>query len=133
MNSINFENGAQTLKSITNSTALEFNSKFSDKISNNFVVGYTSVNDDRGFVGNPFPAIEIQDGTGININIGSEAFSNSNLLEQKILTITNNLEISLGKHNLTVGFNFEKSNAKNVFFGRNFGYYRYNNLNDFSV
>jgi hypothetical protein len=125
-NAINFENGAQIINSVTNSTSLELNSKFSDKISNNFVVGYTSVNDDRGFIGNPFPYLIISDDAG-TINVGSENFSTANLLEQKILTITNNLEIALGKHNLTVGFNFEKSDAKNVFFGNNFGTYNFEN------
>lgn len=129
-NTINFNAGAQDFVSTTNSSSLELNSKFSDKISNNLVVGYTSVNDDRGFTENPFPNVEIVDGSG-RIFLGSEPFSTANLLEQKILTITNNLEISLGKHNVTVGFNYEKSDAKNVFFGRNFGYYRYSNLQTF--
>lgn len=129
-NTINFDAGSQDFKSTTNSSSLELNSKFNDKVSNNFVLGYTSVKDDRGFTENPFPNVEIVDGTG-RIFLGSESFSTANLLEQKILTFTNNLEIALGKHNLTVGINFEKSDALNVFFGRNFGYYRYSNLQTF--
>ena len=101
-------------------------------MANNLVVGYTTVNDDRNFVGNPFPAVEISAGsTNDRIFFGSEAFSTANLLEQSVLTITDNFEIYSGPHTITIGTNNEFSSAKNVFFGRNFGYYRFSSLNDF--
>lgn len=128
--SINFENGAQDFKSVTNSTSLELNSRISNKFSNNLVLGYTSVNDDRDANGNPFPSITIQDGAG-NIFIGSESNSTANLLLQKILTVTDNFEINSGKHNITIGTHNEFSSSKNVFFQRNYGEYRYSNFNSF--
>ena len=127
---INFGNGGVDFSSITNSTSLELNSRFNNKFSNNLVVGYTTVKDDRNPMGSPFPALEIRDGSG-TIFFGSEAFSTSNFLEQKTLTVTDNFEISSGKHNITIGTNNEFSSSKNVFFGRNYGYYRYNSLADF--
>lgn len=129
-NTINFAAGAIDFKTTTNSTALELNSRFGNKFSNNFVVGYTTVEDDRNPVGNPFPNVEIVDGTG-RIFFGSEPFSTSNLLEQRTLTITDNFEINSGKHTITIGTHNEFSSAKNVFFGRNYGYYRFLNSNDF--
>ncbi len=130
--SISFLNGAIDFSSTTNSTALELNSKIGDNMANNLVVGYTTVNDDRNFVGNPFPAVEISAGsTNDRIFFGSEAFSTANLLEQSVLTITDNFEIYSGPHTITIGTNNEFSSAKNVFFGRNFGYYRFSSLNDF--
>ena len=129
-NTINFLTGAIDFKSTTNSTSLELNSRFNDVISNNFVLGYTSVIDNRDPFGNPFPNVEIVDGSG-RIFLGSEPFSTANLLEQDILTITNNLEINKGRHTITIGTNNEFSSAKNVFFGRNYGYYRFSNLNAF--
>jgi hypothetical protein len=130
--SINFLNGAIDFSSTTNSTALELNSKIGDNMANNLVVGYTTVNDDRNITGSPFPAVEISDGaTNDRINFGSEAFSTANLLEQSVLTITDNFEIYSGIHTITIGTNNEFSSAKNVFFGRNFGYYRFRSLNDF--
>ena len=128
--SINFFNTGLLFESITNSTALELNSRFGNKFSNNLVVGYTSVDDNRDPIGGPFPFVNIRDGAG-NINFGSEAFSTANLLEQRVLTITDNFEIYSGKHTVTIGTNNELSSAKNVFFRQNFGDYRFNNLSDF--
>jgi hypothetical protein len=127
---INFINGSQNFVSTTNSTALELNSRFSNKFSNNLVVGYTSVSDDRDPLGDPFPTVEIRDGSG-TIYFGAEAFSTANLLNQRILTVTDNFEINTGKHNIVIGTHNEFSYAKNVFVGRNYGYYRYSNLQDF--
>ena len=128
--SINFINGGRGFESITNSTALELNSSFGNKFSNNLVIGYTSVNDNRDPLGNPFPRVNIRDGAG-NINFGSEAFSTANLLEQRILTLTDNFNIYSGKHTITIGTNNEFSNMKNVFFRQNFGDYRFSSLQDF--
>ena len=75
-----------------NKSSLELNSRFNNKFSNNLVVGYTAVNDDRNPIGKSFPAIEIRDGSG-TIFLGSEAFSTANLLLQKTLTVTDNFQI----------------------------------------
>lgn len=128
--SISFFNGGLAFKSITNSTALELNSKFGNKFGNSLVLGYTSVNDDRDPIGGDFPRVEVRDGAGV-IFFGSEAFSTANLLEQRILTLTDNFEIYSGKHTITIGTNNEFSSMLNVFFRQNFGEYRFSNLSDF--
>ncbi len=127
---INFYNSAVFFPSETNSTSLEFNSRFNDKFSNNLVIGYTSVRDDRDPFGNPFPYVRIDDGNG-TIRLGSERFSTANLLEQDILTITDNFEIFWGKHKVTLGTHNEFASAKNLFFANNFGYYEYDSVADF--
>ncbi|MGO4817331.1 TonB-dependent receptor [Flavobacterium sp. W22_SRS_FP1] len=127
---INFLNGSQNFVSTTNSTALELNSRFSNKFSNNLVIGYTVVDDNRDPIGDRFPSVEIIDGSG-RMYFGAEAFSTANLLKQRILTVSDNFEINVGKHNISIGTHNEFSYAKNVFVGRNFGYYRYSALQDF--
>ncbi len=129
--SINFFNRAINFESITNSTALELNSKFGNKFANNLVIGYTTVDDNRDPQGNPFPSVQIFDAAGTSIFFGSEPFSTANLLEQKVLTITDNFEIYSGKHTVTIGTNNEFSSAKNVFFRQNFGDYRFDDLDAF--
>lgn len=129
--SINFFNRAINFESITNSTALELNTKIGNKFSNNLVVGYTTVDDNRDPQGNPFPSVQIFDAAGTSIFFGSEPFSTSNLLEQKVLTLTDNFEIYSGKHTVTIGTNNEFSSAYNVFFRQNFGDYRFNDLDAF--
>ena len=44
---IGFINGSEFFETVTNSTALEWNSNISQKVSNKLVVGYTTVRDDR--------------------------------------------------------------------------------------
>ncbi|SNR17590.1 TonB-dependent receptor [Tenacibaculum jejuense] len=130
ISSINFSNGNQIFESITNTSTLELNSRFGNKYSNNLVLGYTSVNDDRGFNGNPFPNVSIRDGRG-RINFGSEPFSTANLLETRIFTLTDNFEIYSGAHKFTIGTHNEFSSVNNVFFGRNFGAYEFASVSDF--
>ncbi|WP_299764177.1 carboxypeptidase regulatory-like domain-containing protein [uncultured Dokdonia sp.] len=127
---INFTGSAQNFESNTNTASLELNSTFGNKYSNRFIVGYTRVRDDRGINGDPFPFIEINDGDA-RIFAGSERFSTANLLEQDIFTLTNNFQIFSGRHTVTLGTHNEYSSVKNVFFGRNFGEYTYNSLEDF--
>lgn len=128
---ISFLNGAVNFESVTNSTALELSSRIGDKFANNLVIGYTAVNDDRDPAGNPFPSVQIFDDAGSSIYFGSEAYSTANLLEQSVLTLTDNFEIYAGRHTVTIGTNNELSSAKNVFFRQNFGEYRFNSLSDF--
>lgn len=127
---INFDNGGQAFESISNTSSLELNSTFGNKFSNNLILGYTRVRDDRNFVGDPFPRIEINDGDS-RIFAGSEPFSTANLLNQDIVTLTNNFEIYSGRHTVTLGTHNEYSDITNIFFGRNFGEYTYNTLQDF--
>ena len=127
---INFFNGGVYFPSRTNSTTLEWSTTNGSNMSNNLILGYTDVLDDRDPLGDPFPRVRIDDGSG-NIFLGSEPFSTSNLLEQKLFTITNNFEYYSGRHKFTLGANIELFDVKNVFFGVNFGEYRYNSLTDF--
>lgn len=52
-------------------------------MSNNLILGYTKVNDDRDPLGSNFPYVIIGDGAG-SIRFGSEEFSTANLVEQDI-------------------------------------------------
>lgn len=129
-NSIGFINGSEFFVTTTNSTSLELNSTFGNKFANSLVLGYTSVRDDRDPSGDPFPTVDIIDGSGF-ISFGSEPFSTANLLDQDIFTFTNNFEIFAGKHNITLGTHNEYSKVKNLFFAFNYGDYTYLNVNDF--
>ena len=129
-NSINFSNGAESFSSFTNSANLEWNWQIGNKASNNLILGYTKVDDDRDPSGNPFPAVQIQDGSG-NIQFGGEQYSGANILEQKVFTITDNFEIYKGAHTITIGTHNEFSSSKNLFFANNYGFYRFSNINDF--
>ncbi|WP_372973782.1 carboxypeptidase regulatory-like domain-containing protein [Muriicola sp.] len=121
---IGFINGSESFVSKTNSLALELSSRFGNKFSNNFILGYTTVRDDRDPAGDPFPTVDIQDGGG-TISFGAEPFSTANLLDQDVLTLTNNFEIYAGRHTVTLGTNLEFAKIKNLFFAFNYGDYTF--------
>lgn len=126
---INFYNYAEYFPSVTNSSAVELKSNWSDK-SNNLIIGYTRVRDDRDPYGANFPAVLIYDGDG-NINFGSEPYSTANQLDQDVITLTDNFILNKGIHTITIGTNNEYSSTYNLFMRKNFGEYRYDNLDDF--
>jgi outer membrane receptor protein involved in Fe transport len=129
---INFANAGIFFPSETNFSTLEWNTTNGRNLSNNLIISYTSVNDNRDPLGNPFPRVQINDGNG-RITFGSEAFSTANILEQSIFTVTNNFEVSKGAHNMTFGGNFENYDIRNVFVRQNFGQYTFNSLADFNT
>jgi len=129
-NSIGFINGSEKFLTTTNSTSFEWNGNFGNKYSNNLILGYTAVRDDRDPSGDPFPTVDIRDGSGF-ISFGSEPFSTANLLDQDVFTLTNNFQYFSGKHTVTFGTHNEYSKSKNLFFAFNYGDYTYNNVNDF--
>lgn len=121
---IGFVNGSESFVTTTNSTALELNSSIGNKFSNNFILTYTAVRDDRDPLGDPFPTVDIQDGGG-TLSFGAEPFSTANLLNTDLTTITNNFEIYAGRHTITLGANLEFASIKNLFFAFNYGDYTF--------
>lgn len=127
---INFANNSEVFPNTTNSTALELNSSFGNRYANRLLLGYTTVRDDRGFAGDPFPNVRIDDGAG-DIFLGSEAFSTGNVLNQDIFSVTDNFNVYAGRHTLTFGTHNEFYNIENLFLRQNFGAYRYRSVDDF--
>ncbi len=127
---INFSNNGVFFPSTTNSSAIELNSRFSDKFSNNLIIGYTRVRDDRDPLGGDFPYVNIDDGAG-TIRLGSEQFSTANQLDQDIFTLTNNFKIYSGNHTFTIGTHNEFYSIYNLFIRQNFGVYDFESIDAF--
>lgn len=128
---INYLNNGIFFPTTTNSTSVELNSRFGQSTSNNLIVSYTTVRDDRNPIGSRFPAVRIDDGNGAQIRFGSEEFSTANQLDQDVLTLTNNFKLYRGDHTLTVGTHNEYMSFYNLFIRQNFGSYTFNSLGDF--
>ncbi len=127
---INFSNNGLFFPSTTNSSAVELNTRLGLKYSNNLILGFTKVLDDRDPIGSAFPFVRIADGAG-TIFFGTEEFSGANLLDQKIFTLTDNFKIYRGKHTWTIGTHNEFYDLRNVFIAQNYGSYRYDSLAGF--
>ena len=130
-NRINFSNNGVYFPSVTNSTAVELNSTFGNRASNNLIIGYTRVKDNRDPLGSRFPNVSISDGGSNSIRFGSEAFSTGNLLEQSTFSLTDNFKLYRGKHTFTIGTHNEFYGFNNVFIRQNFGAYQFDSLDDF--
>lgn len=126
---LNFSNYGEYFPSVTNSTALELKSNW-DKSSNDLILGFTAVRDNRSPLGDKFPTVKIRDGSG-TISFGSEPYSTANQLDQNIFSLTDNFSIYKGAHTITVGANFEYAHAYNLFIRQNFGQYTFNSMSDF--
>ncbi len=122
--SINFNNAGILRKSDTHSGVIELNSRFSNVLSNNLVLGYSNIREPRAFPGDPFPRVAIN-GKNLNINLGPEPFSTINQLNQDIFTITNNLTFFQGNHTVTLGTHNEFYKMYNGFIGSAFGNYTF--------
>jgi hypothetical protein len=130
-NFLNFYNNGQYFPSTTNSSALELNSTFGGKFSNNLLLGYTAVRDDRDPLGDPFPNIRVYLPGGANMQFGSEFSSVANELNQDIFSITDNFSYYKGKHTFTLGTNNEFYSFYNQFVQNIYGAYGYKSLEDF--
>lgn len=127
---IRFANAGIYFPSTTNTTAIELKSNLSSTTSNNLILGFTSVRDDRNPMGGNFPYVRIKDGSS-NIYFGSEEFSTANRLYQDIITLTDNYEIYKGKHTITLGTHNEFYSMYNLFVRQNFGSYQFADLATF--
>lgn len=127
--SLGFSNNYMYFPSTTNATSVEMKSNWA-ATSNSFIFSATFIRDDRDPLGDPFPAIQIRDGSG-TIYLGTEPYSTANELNQNIFTITDNFQIYKGAHTFTVGMNHEFASAYNLFMRKNFGEYRFESMDAF--
>lgn len=119
-----FENSSYRIFNKINSYVAELNSRFSNKLANKLLVGYTEFRDHREPKSVGWPVIDIFDGGGnLAISMGSEMFSTHNVLNQDVLQFTDNLTYYMDKHTLTAGINLEILKFDNSF---NLFYYPWN-------
>jgi len=125
-----FSNTGVIFPSVTNSSALELTSRFGNNKSNKLILGYTSVDDNGGITGAPFPNIVINDG-GANITLGSDPFAFSNHVQQKVFSLTDNFTISKEKHTFTFGTHNEFYKIDNIFLPLHPAQYSYSSVAKF--
>jgi hypothetical protein len=115
----------------TRSSVLELNSKLSNTLHNNLVVGYDVQIEDRAYLSSMFPTIDIKDGSSTYTSVGFDPFTPGNKLDYNTFHITNNLTKYLNKHTITLGGNFEAYTSNNLFYPASNGVYVFNSLADF--
>ena len=113
--SLPFYGSGYAINNNLNSFALELNTN-KPSWANRFFASYNRFRDNRQPFSRDFPTIEIGDGSGVQYTtVGHEPFSIHNILDQDVLQLTNNFTLLRGRHNFTLGGNFEKFSFFNSF------------------
>jgi len=112
-----------------NSTTAQLYSNFSSGMSNELIVGYNTIKDERIV---PLQAPEITVGVLVggvrrSVTFGTEQFSPGNLLKQSIFEAVDNFTIPRGAHTLTFGGRLDFTHIFNNFAQGSYGVYKFFN------
>ncbi len=126
-NQLSFSTLAYRIRNITNSTVLQINSTNNENLSNEFILGFTSIRDRRKGISTLTPEVRVLETAGTLI-AGPDRFSSANELDQDVLELTNNFSIFAGNHVITVGTHNEFFSFRNLFIRSFYGYYEFPTL-----
>lgn len=115
--SFRFGNNAYQFNNEQNISVVELRSNFSSRFSNNLILGYSRIRDNRETAGTLFPQVQINnvDQSGNSVFFGSERSSVANELDQDLFEFTNNFKWYKGKHTFTFGTHNEFFKFRNLF------------------
>ncbi|MBK9984915.1 MAG: TonB-dependent receptor [Saprospiraceae bacterium] len=112
---LQFENSGYQINNKILSGIIELKSIFGNTAANKLQAGFTSFKDSRDPFSAPFPVVNIgKDGVRY-IVAGHEPFSIHNILNQDVLQLSDNFNLYLKGHTLTIGGSLEKFSFDNSF------------------
>ena len=128
--SMAFANNMYSMKNDVQSWSFDYNSKFSENVSNQFLATFTKIDDVRGSNSTPFPHVDIiaKDASGTwqpYMSLGYELFTWNNGVHNNIWTIKDDVTVLVGAHKITAGASYEHQFANNAYMRNGAMYYRY--------
>jgi Carboxypeptidase regulatory-like domain len=129
---LQFRNSGYRINNKLNSFGAELKSSFGSKYANKLRLVYTQFRDNRDPLSTPFPVINLNKNGVRYIVAGHEPFSINNILNQDAFQATNNFNIILPKHTLTIGASYESFKFANSFNLQGYGNGIFSNFNDIS-
>ncbi len=127
-NAYYFNRSSYKQSNLTNTIVAELNSRISDEVSNEFRATAVFVRDKRS---PDYNGANMYIRDNVTINIGTEYSSGANSMNSNTFTISDNVSIFKGNHNITVGTHNEIYSFNNVFLQYAFGGYTFSSLADF--
>ena len=131
---MSYANSMYSINNKVHSASIDLNSRFGDKLSNQFLATFTKADDLRGTNSSDFPFIDIMDGTGTNtpyISLGYELFTYNNAVHNTVWNVKDDVTYYYGNHKLMGGLSYEYQMADNAYMRNGTGYYRYKSIDDF--
>jgi len=132
---MSFENSQYSAIGHLYSLTAELNSRFTNELSNNFLVAYTKYYQPRETDSSIFPMIDIMDGDetkgNVRMTAGYELFSYKNIVNNNTLIITDNATYNIGAHTITGGLSYENQFVRNSYWRQGTGYYRFKDFESF--
>ena len=132
--SMAFANSLYSMDNNVNSFTADLNSRITNDFSNQLLITYSKLDDVRDTPSNPFPFIDILDGTGTitpYMSAGYELFTWNNAVHNTVFNIKDDVTYYTGNHKITAGLSYEYQMADNSYMRNGTGYYRYHSLDDF--
>jgi hypothetical protein len=144
-NAMSFENSQYSFHDQVRSAAIEVNSNWRGKFSNQIIATATKIRTTRSTPGGVFPFIDIMgDPTKSGVaatyaggakqnymSAGQENFSNANDVINNIYNVTENFTIYKGRHTITLGGTYEYQYVGNKFMPAKQSYYAFGSLAEF--
>ena len=132
---LGYANSMYGMNNRVHSASLDLNSRFSDNLSNQFLVTFSQLDDVRSTPSDDMPFIDIRQDDGSSvlpyICLGYELFSWKNAVHNTNVTVKDDLTYYAGNHKITAGLNYEYQMADNIYMRNGTGYYRYKSMDDF--
>ena len=132
--SMAFANSLYSMDNNVNSFTADLNSRITNDLSNQLLITYSKLDDVRDTPSEPFPFIDILDGTGTvtpYMSAGYELFTWNNAVHNNVFSIKDDITYYYGNHKITGGLSYEYQMADNSYMRNGSGYYRYHSLDDF--
>ena len=135
-NSMSYANSMYSMDNLVNTWSLDFNSRITDNLSNQFLATFSKLDDVRGTKSSEFPFIDIlkndDEGNRDNyIALGYELFTWNNAVHNTVVTMKDDLTWYKGDHKVTGGISYEYQMADNSYMRNGTGYFRYSSMDDF--
>ncbi len=128
-----FLGSGYTINNNFNIFIAELNTRFNNRVSNKFQVGYTALRDFRAsLAGKDFPLVDIGNGVGqAYTSFGYEPFTYNNVLNTDVYQLSDVVTVYKGAHEISFGTQDYYKKFKNGFAPNYEGLYRFNTLTDF--
>lgn len=123
-----FNNSSYKQSNKTNTFVMELNSRLSDNVSNEFRVTGVFVRDHRS---TPYLGANMYIQDNITLDMGTEYSSGANSMNSDAYTLSDNISIFKGNHNITLGTYNELFKFSNLFLQYAYGGYSFSSVADF--